>query len=81
MVFGAERNADRSGRKIEQLAVNLGIPERQLKGASVMQVDKNPVIGRRRVSTPKAQERIKRRGRVRIQQRRTQPRLADFAYG
>ena len=46
-----------------------------------MQVDINPVSGRIRVYSKEALERIKSRGRVRIQQRRTQPRLADLAYG
>src|SRR5205807_8082504 len=74
MVISADRKADRPGRKIEQVTVNLGIPERQLKATGIMQVDINPVFGRVRVYSKEALERIKSRGRVRIQQRRTQPR-------
>ena len=81
MVIGADRKAERSGRKIEQLTVNFRVPERQLKAAAIMQVDINPVSGRVRVSSKEALERIKRRGRVRIQERVSQPRLADLAYG
>ncbi len=46
-----------------------------------MQVDINPAYRRIRVATKEAQERIKGRSRVRIQQRVSQTRLADLAQG
>src|SRR6266568_7185510 len=46
-----------------------------------MQGDVNSLPGRLGVVAGDAQERIKRRGRVGIQQRVAQPRLADFANG
>src|SRR6266498_3885169 len=46
-----------------------------------MQSDVNGLPGRRGVLTEKPKERIKRRARVRIQERVAQSRLADFAYG
>src|SRR5438132_6225663 len=46
-----------------------------------MQGDINSLSGHLAVGTEEPTERIKRRGRVRIQERVAQPRLADLAYG
>src|SRR5262245_34914408 len=46
-----------------------------------MQVDVNPVYRRIRIATKETQERVKRRGWVRIQQRVSQTRLADLTQG
>src|SRR5438067_3334908 len=46
-----------------------------------MQVNINPVYRHVRIATEEAQERIKGRGRVRIQQRVAQTRLASLTYG
>src|SRR5882762_382323 len=46
-----------------------------------MQVDISPGYCRIRIATEEANERIKGRGRVRIQQRVSQTRLADLTYG
>ena len=45
-----------------------------------MQGNINSASGRLAVVAKKAKERIKRRGRIRIQERVPQPRLADLAY-
>src|SRR5437868_4414725 len=53
----------------------------QLKGGRVMQVDISPGYRRIRIATKDAQERIKGRGRVCIEQRVSQTRLADLTNG
>ena len=46
-----------------------------------MQGNIDSASGRLAVVAKEAKERIKRRGRIRIQERGSQPRLADLAYG
>src|SRR6266480_663601 len=79
MVLAAERKRDRPGRKIKQIAVEGEIAQRQLKLTRVMQGNKDSVPRRRSLAVRRAevQEGVKRRGRVRIQESISQPRLAD----
>src|SRR5256714_11682188 len=81
MILAAERKRHWSRRKIKQIAINRGVSQWQLKGGRVMQVDISPGYRRIRIATKDAQERIKGRGRVCIEQRVSQTRLADLANG
>src|SRR5213080_1533250 len=81
MILAAERKRHWSRRKIKQIAINRGVSQWQLKGGRVMQVDISPGYRRIRIATKDAQERIKGRGRVCIQQRVSQTRLADLTNG
>src|SRR3989475_3792862 len=81
MILAAERKRHWSRRKIKQIAINRGVSQWQLKGGRVMQVDISPGYRRIRIATKDAQERIKGRGRVCIEQRVSQTRLADLTNG
>src|SRR5437588_1065847 len=81
MILAAERKRHWSRRKIKQIAINRGVRQWQLKGGRVMQVDISPGYRRIRIATKDAQERIKGRGRVCIEQRVSQTRLADLTNG
>src|SRR5438552_9426817 len=81
MILAAERKRHWSRRKIKQIAINRGVSQWQLKGGRVMQVDISPRYRRIRIATEEADEGIEGRSRVRIQQRVSQTRLADLAYG
>src|SRR5882724_7574901 len=80
-VFEPEREGDRPSGKIEQIAVHSEIAQRQLKGSGPVQGYINSANSGRAVATEKSQERIKCRRRVGIQQRCTQPGLANNAPG
>src|SRR5438094_5692376 len=81
MILAAERKRHWSRRKIKQIAIGRGVSQWQLKGGRVMQVDISPRYRRIRIATEEADEGIEGRSRVRIQQRVSQTRLADLAYG
>ncbi len=66
MIIKAEREGDRPGRNIEQVAVNFCIPLRQLEIAGVVQRNINRIYRRLSIAMLQTPERIKRRGRVRI---------------
>src|SRR5438552_14378623 len=81
MILAAERKRHWSRRKIKQITINRGVRQWQLKGGRVMQVYVSPGYRRIRIATEEAEERIEGCGRIRIQQRVSQTRLADLAYG
>ena len=78
-VLEPEREGDRPGGKIEQIAVDSEISQRQLKLAGVMQGNIDPANGGLAVATEESQEGIKRCSRIGIQQRFAQARLAHHA--
>src|SRR5205814_9208794 len=79
VVLDPRRERDWPGRKIEQIAVEMEITQWQLKLAGGMQGNIHPAYCRLGVATQDAQKRIKRCGRIRIQQRVAQSRLAHHA--
>src|SRR5262249_25236759 len=81
VVLAANGEGDRPCRKIEQVAVNGCVINRQLIFTGVMQSNINSLPGPRAVLTEKAAEWIKRRGWVRVQQGIAQSWLAHFANG
>src|SRR5438132_12215408 len=81
MILAADRKRHWSRRKIKQIAINRGVIQWQLKGGRVMQIDISSGYRRIRVATKYTHEWIKGRGRVRIEQRVSQTRLADLTYG
>src|SRR5213078_2654289 len=76
-----DRKRHRTRGKIKQITVERGVRQWQLKGGGAMQVDIRSGYRRIRIATEEADERIEGRSRVRIQQRVSQTRLADLAYG
>src|SRR6266576_6857576 len=81
MILAAERKRHWSRGKIKQVAINRGVSQWQLKGGRVMQVNINPAYRRIGIATEETNERIKGRGRVRIQQRVSQTGLASLTHG
>src|SRR5262249_43008327 len=79
VVFAADCKRDRPGRKIKQVAINCEITQRQFKRAGILQSDIHSRPGRPALVAKEDYERIKCRGRISIQQRVTQTRLADVA--
>src|SRR5207237_3987275 len=71
----------RAGRKIQDVAVKSGIIQRQLHFTRVLQVDVNTSPGHLAVPTELPTEGVKCRGRIRVQKRVAQSRLADLANG
>src|SRR4029077_13018666 len=63
-----DREGDRPGGKIEQIAIEMEIGQWQLKLAGAMQSNVDPAYCRLRVLTLESKEGIKRCGRARIQQ-------------
>ena len=76
VILAANGKGDRPGGKIEQVAVNSGVTYRQLIRTRVMESDINSCSGRRAVLAKKPTERIKRSGRICVQQGIAQPGLA-----
>ena len=66
-VLSPGRKGDRPSRKFEQIAVEMKIAQRQLKGAGAMQGYIDSANGRRAVAAEESQERIKRRRRIGIE--------------
>src|SRR6266550_5488921 len=81
VILTANREGDRPGRKIEEVAVVGEIAYRQLVFARVMQVDVNSAPGRLGVVGIEIQERIKCSSWIRIQKSVPQSRLTYFADG
>ena len=81
VVLTAQSKGKRSGRKIEDVAVKSGIIQRQLHFTRVLQVDVNTSPGHLAVPTELPTEGVKCRGRIRVQKRVAQSRLADLANG
>ena len=80
IIFAANRERDRPGGKIEQVAVNGRIVNWQLIFAGILQVHIDPGSGRPCIMGIEIHEGIKRCGRIRIQQRVPQPGLAGLTY-
>ena len=81
VILTANREGDRPGGKIEEVAVNGEIAYRQLVFARVMQVNINLGSGRLGVVGVEIQERIKCSSWIRIQKSFPQSRLTYFADG
>src|SRR5438445_436509 len=79
VVLDPGRERDWPSRKIEQIAVEMEITQWQLKLAGAMEGDIHSTYCRLGVAPQDAQKRIKRCGRIRIQQRVAQARLAHHA--
>ena len=79
VIFAADRERNRPRGKIEQVAVNRGIVQRQFICGGVMQVNIHCGPGRSRIMASKIQERIKCCCRVCAQQRLSQAGLADLS--
>src|SRR4029450_4754641 len=77
VVLAADRKRYWPRRKIKQVAIKRGVGNWLLPAGRGMQGDISPGERRIRIAAEETTKRIERRGRIRIQQRLSQSRLAD----